>query len=117
MPPAEHDAYDRNDLGQGACWQLASVDDRNDHKRLMGWWTARLFRGGWHLSDRPERRNVAVSNRPGRRLKRFFIERVDVDADDSTLYLSRGPCRVGFTIGASILRDGAWVPLPIAPLK
>lgn len=48
-------------------------------------------------------------------LNRFFIERVDVDADHSTLYLSRGSCRVGFTISASILRDGVWTPLPIAP--
>ena len=48
-------------------------------------------------------------------LNRFFIERVDSDADHSTLYLSRGSCRVGFTISASILRDGVWIPLPIAP--
>jgi len=48
-------------------------------------------------------------------LNRFFIERVDSDADHSTLYLSRGSCRVGFTIRASILRDGVWTPLPIAP--
>src|SRR5262249_7082349 len=45
----------------------------------------------------------------------FFIERVDVYADHSTLYLSRGSCRFGFTVSASILRDGAWIPLPIAP--
>jgi hypothetical protein len=50
-------------------------------------------------------------------LNRFFIERVDVDDNHSTLYLSRGSCRVGFTIGASILREGSWVPLPIAPFK
>lgn len=48
-------------------------------------------------------------------LNRFFIERVDTDADHSTLFLSRGSCRVGFTISASILRDGVWIPLPIAP--
>jgi hypothetical protein len=48
-------------------------------------------------------------------LNRFFIERVDSDADHSTLYLLRGSCRVGFTISASILRDGVWIPLPIAP--
>ena len=50
-------------------------------------------------------------------LNRFFIERVDVDADHSTLYLSRGSCRVGFTISASTFREGSWVPLPIAPRK
>jgi hypothetical protein len=50
-------------------------------------------------------------------LNRFFIERVDVDADHSTLYLSRGSCRVGFTISASILREGSWIPLAIAPFK
>jgi hypothetical protein len=50
-------------------------------------------------------------------LNRFFIEREDVDADHSTLYLSRGSCRVGFTISASILREGSWVPLPIEPPK
>jgi hypothetical protein len=53
----------------------------------------------------------------GGELNRFFIERLDVDADHSTLYLSRGSCRVGFTISASISRDGSWIPLPIAPLK
>jgi hypothetical protein len=51
----------------------------------------------------------------GGELNRFFAERVDVDADHSTIYLSRGSCRVGFTISASLLRDGSWVPLPIAP--
>jgi hypothetical protein len=50
-------------------------------------------------------------------LNRFFIERVDADADHSTLYLSRGSCRVGFTISASTFREGSWVPLPIAPRK
>jgi hypothetical protein len=50
-------------------------------------------------------------------LNRFFIERVDVDADHSTLYLSRGSCRVGFTISASTFREGSWAPLPIAPRK
>lgn len=48
-------------------------------------------------------------------LNRFFIERVDADANHSTLFLSRGSCRVGFTLSASILRDGVWTPLPIAP--
>jgi len=51
----------------------------------------------------------------GGELNRFFIERVDVDADRSTLYLSRGACRVGFTIGAATFREGSWVPLTIAP--
>lgn len=51
----------------------------------------------------------------GGELNRFFIERVDVDADHSTLFLSRGSCRVGFTVSASILQEGSWVPLPIAP--
>jgi hypothetical protein len=53
----------------------------------------------------------------GEELNRFFLERVDVDADHSTLYLSRDSCRVGFTISASVLREGAWVPLPITPFK
>ena len=51
----------------------------------------------------------------GGELNRFFAERVDIDADHSTLYLSRDSCRVGFTISASILQEGSWVPLPIAP--
>jgi hypothetical protein len=53
----------------------------------------------------------------GGQLNRFFIERVDVDADHSTLYLSRGSCRVGFTVSASILREGSWVPLPISSIS
>lgn len=48
-------------------------------------------------------------------INRFFIERVDVDADHSTLYLSRRSCRVGFTVSAAISREGTWVPLPIEP--
>jgi hypothetical protein len=51
----------------------------------------------------------------GGELNRFFLERVDVDAEHSTLYLSRGSCRVGFTVSASTLRDGFWIPLPIVP--
>jgi len=51
----------------------------------------------------------------GGELNRFFIERVDVDAEHSRLYLSRGSCRVGFTVSASTLREGSWVPLPIVP--
>jgi hypothetical protein len=47
-------------------------------------------------------------------LNRFFVERVDADADHGTLYLSRGSCRVGFTISASVLREGVWNPLPVA---
>jgi hypothetical protein len=53
----------------------------------------------------------------GGEFNRFFIERVDVDADHSTLYLSRGSCRVGFTISASTFREGSWIPLPIAPFE
>jgi hypothetical protein len=53
----------------------------------------------------------------GGQLNRFVAERVDVDPEHGTLYLSRGSCRVGFTISASISREGAWVALPIAPFK
>jgi hypothetical protein len=53
----------------------------------------------------------------GGELNRFFVERVDADTDHSTLYLSRGSCRVAFTISASISREGSWVPLPVAPFK
>jgi hypothetical protein len=53
----------------------------------------------------------------GGELNRFFAERVDVDAEHSTFYLSRGSCRVGFTISAATFRDGSWVPLPIEPFK
>jgi hypothetical protein len=51
----------------------------------------------------------------GPELNRFFIERVDSDADHSTLYLSNGSCRVGFTISASTMNNESWIPLPIAP--
>ena len=47
-------------------------------------------------------------------LNRFFIERVDADAEHSTLYLSRGSCRVGFTVSASTLSNGSWSPRPVA---
>ena len=53
----------------------------------------------------------------GGELNRFFIERVNVDPDHSTLFLSRGACRVAFTVSASISREGSWVPLAIAPFK
>lgn len=51
----------------------------------------------------------------GGELNRFFAERVDADPEHSSLYLSRGSCRVSFTISASISRDDSWIPLPIAP--
>jgi hypothetical protein len=51
----------------------------------------------------------------GAELNRFFLERVDVDANHSTLYLSHGSCRVGFTVSASTLSNGSWIQLPIAP--
>ena len=47
-------------------------------------------------------------------LNRFFIERVDADANHGMFYLSRGSCRVGFTISASVLHEGVWSPLPVA---
>ena len=48
-------------------------------------------------------------------LNRFVIERTDLDANRSRLYFMRGDCRFELTVSQSVLRDGHWVPLPLAP--
>jgi hypothetical protein len=48
-------------------------------------------------------------------LNRFVIERTDLDANRSRLYFMRGDCRFELTVSQSVLRDGQWVSLPLAP--
>jgi hypothetical protein len=48
-------------------------------------------------------------------LNRFVIERTDLDANRSRLYFVRGDCRFELTVSQSVLRDGQWVSLPLAP--
>jgi hypothetical protein len=48
-------------------------------------------------------------------LNRFVIERADLDANRSRLYFIRGDCRFELTVSQSVLRDGQWVSLPLAP--
>jgi hypothetical protein len=50
-------------------------------------------------------------------LNRFLIERTDLDDNRSQLRFSRDDCRFEFTIRQSILRDGQWVALPLAPIR
>jgi hypothetical protein len=50
-------------------------------------------------------------------INRFFIERVDSDADHSTLYLLRGSFRVGFAISASVLREGLGSLCQLPPVQ
>jgi len=117
MPPAEREAYERanrayvhaGDLRQGV---TATVSGGT---RFLGMddcfeaiATYLIDQGGVTL---------LFPTGLGGELNRFFVERVDSDAEHSTLYLSRGSCRVGFTISAATLREGSWVPLPIAPLR
>jgi hypothetical protein len=117
LSPAEHEAYGRNDrakLHAGSLLQGVG----GTFKRVVG------FEGmqdcfdavGTYLIDQGGV-TLLFPTGLGGELNRFAIERVDVDADHSTLYLSRGSCRVAFTIGGSISREGSWVPLPIAPFK
>jgi hypothetical protein len=47
-------------------------------------------------------------------LNRFVIERADLDANRSRLYFIRGG-RFELTVSQSVLRDGQWVSLPLAP--
>jgi hypothetical protein len=49
-------------------------------------------------------------------LNKFVIERTDLDASSSRLHLTRDDCRFELTVGMSILRDGQWVALPLAPV-
>ena len=115
MSPAEREAYERADravehagnLRQGVTFTITSgtgFEGMDDCFEAVG--TYLIDQGGVTL---------LFPTGLGGEVNRFFIERVDVDADHSTLYLSRGSCRVGFTVSASILRQGDWVPLPIAP--
>jgi hypothetical protein len=48
-------------------------------------------------------------------LNRFAIQRTDLDANQSRLYFMRGDCRFELTVSQSVLRDGEWVSLPLAP--
>ena len=50
-------------------------------------------------------------------LNRFVIERADLDANRSRLYFMRGDCRFELTVSQSVLRDGQWVLLPLAPSR
>jgi hypothetical protein len=115
MSPAEREAYDRagqaqmhvGSLRQGILATMAEgagFEGMRDCFQAVG--TYLIDQGGV---------TMLFPTGMGEELNRFFIERVDVDAEHSTLYLSRGSCRVGFTISASISREGSWVPLPIAP--
>ena len=115
MSLAEHEAYGRNDRAKLHAGNLRQGVG-GTFKHVVG------FEGiqdcfdavGTFLIDQ-EGVTLLFTTGLGGELNRFFIERVDVDADHSTLYLSRGSCRVGFTISASTLQEGSWVPLPIAP--
>jgi hypothetical protein len=49
-------------------------------------------------------------------LNRFVIERADPDASHGRLYFMRGDCRFELTISQSVLRDGEWTPVPLAPI-
>jgi hypothetical protein len=117
MSPAEREGYDRN--------SRASKDAGNLRQGVTATIKSGLWRGGredcfeavgTYLIDRGGVTLLFPAGLAGE-LNRFFIERVDVDADHSTLYLSRGSCRVGFTISASTFREGYWAPLPIAPSR
>jgi hypothetical protein len=48
-------------------------------------------------------------------LNRFVIERTDLDPNRARLYFMRGDCRFELTVSQSVLRDGQWVSLPLAP--
>jgi hypothetical protein len=49
-------------------------------------------------------------------LNRFVIERTDLDANRSRLYFMREDCRFELTVSQSVLRDGRWIPLALAPI-
>jgi hypothetical protein len=49
-------------------------------------------------------------------LNRFVIERADPDASHGRLYFMRGDCRFELTISQSVLRDGEWTQVPLAPI-
>jgi hypothetical protein len=57
---------------------------------------------------------VFLTGLPGD-LNRFVIERSNLDANRSRLSFARGDCRWELTVGQSVLRDGEWLALPLAP--
>jgi hypothetical protein len=57
---------------------------------------------------------IFVPSPPGA-VNRFLIERTDLGESRSRLYFERGDCRWELTIGQSVLRDGEWFALPLAP--
>jgi hypothetical protein len=48
-------------------------------------------------------------------LNRFAIERTDLDMNRGRLYFTRGECRFELTATQSVLRDGEWISVPLAP--
>jgi hypothetical protein len=46
---------------------------------------------------------------------RFVIERADPDENHGRLYFTRGDCRFELTVSQSVLRDGQWVAVSLAP--
>jgi hypothetical protein len=115
--PAELEAYDRNNNARAHAGKLRQGVTATIKSGLWRGGRQDCFEAiGTYLIDKSGMTLLFPTDLDGE-LNRFFIERVDVDADHSTLYLSRGSCRVGLTVSASILQEGSWIPLPIAPLK
>jgi hypothetical protein len=57
---------------------------------------------------------VFLTGLPGD-LNRFVIERTNLDANQSRLYFMRDDCRFELMVSQSVLRDGKWLALPLAP--
>jgi hypothetical protein len=57
---------------------------------------------------------VFLTGLPGD-LNRFVIERTNLDANRSRLYFMRDDCRFELMVSQSVLRDGQWLALPLAP--
>jgi hypothetical protein len=56
-----------------------------------------------------------VAGLPGD-LNRFTIERSDPDPNHGRIFFTRGDCRFELTINQSILQDGGWLAVPLAPI-
>lgn len=115
LSPAKREAYDRADREQLHAGNLrqgvtATITSGTRFEGIDNCFEA----VGTYLIDQNGVTMLFATDLGGE-LNRFLIKRLDSDADHSTLFLSRGSCRVGFTVSASIFQEGAWSPLPIAP--
>ena len=115
IPQAELDAFDRNNRARAHAGGLRQGVTATTKSGLWRGGRRDCFEAvGTYLIDRSGV-TLLFPTGLGGELNRFFIERVDVDAEHSTLYLSRGSCRLDSpSAPRSLAKDpGSHCPLPL----